>query len=1192
MDSKKSIITLSATIIFGIIFVAVVIVVLPQKGIVARESNTPQTSVQPIKMRLNLGPTEPQIDPSIGSGNASLAVIDQLFLGLTRWDEETGEAIPELAASWVASPDATVFTFTLRSDAYWTDGEQVTSRDVEYGILRSLDPATNAGWEYPLFVIENAEAYNNGNITDPDLVGITDVSRTKIRFDLNQPASYFPSVLAIPAARALPKGVIQTHGNAWTDLENIVTNGPYELREPSINLVKNDSFYNAGDVSINRVKFRTVDDTTGWEMYNTGDLDSDRVPNDQWGTAQSDPDLAPELVSAPSTCTYFYGFNTSKAPFDNPLVRKAFISAVDRQGVIDDGTGYAQIPALTFTPPGVFGHVDGYTAGVGLPYNATQAQQYLSDAGYPGGAGLPPITLMYNTSTGHQNIARAVQDDWWVTLGVSVTLSDLPWSDYLDLLSTDPPQIWRMGWCSDHTDAYNFLYDSVIPSKDRWGGWTNLTYEGYLDTAAVTVDLGPRADFYRYAEEILVETDAVMLPLYFYANGYATKPYLDRTFRYGGVGGWIADWQFSGMDYTYADTLDLNLGSVDQNFDPGLGSTNTVIDQLFVGLTRADDETGEPLPELATTWEASPDAAAFTFTLRSDAVWTDGTPLTAGDIRYGILRNLDPGLGSGYVSPLFVIVNASEYNNGDITDPNLVGITVLDDTHIRFDLTQSTSFLPSILDIRTARPLPEWTITEHGDGWTHPDNIVSSGPYRLQKESINLEKSPTFYGAADVQIEVVEFRMEDESTAWDLYQEGLLDSAQVPFDQWTSVQSDPDLAPELTIAPRNCTYYYGFNITKAPFDDPLVRKAFIAAVDRQGVIDEALGGPQNPALTFAPPTVFGHVDGYAAGVGIPHNPTQAQTDLSVAGYPGGVGLPPVTLVFNTSTGHQDIANAIQEDWWVTLGVSVTLSDLPWNDYLDLLSTDPPQIWRLGWCADHNDAYNFLFDGVVPPKDRWGGWTNPTYEGLLETAAATLDLGSRAAVYQSAEEILVETDAVMLPLYFFSSGYATKPYLDRTYGGGGLGGWIADWRITLVEQVLETTGGTLTSIDGDVVITIPGGTFPEPVMLTYSPCDGSPPAWNLAGFGQCFEINAYYASTGLEAFPSSAYLLEVFYDEADLGLIPEDTLALYYWSEPDWIMEPTSVVDTVNNLVTATPDHFSFWSLIGEIVRVFTPLVQK
>jgi len=498
-------------------------------------------------------------------------------------------------------------------------------------------------------------------------------------------------------------------------------------------------------------------------------------------------------------------------------------------------------------------------------------------------------------------------------------------------------------------------------------------------------------------------------------------------------------------------TITLNLGPDDPVIDPvdvnyG-GSAGLMVDnQLFVGLTKFDDQNITIEPHLASSWVQNGTATEFTFTLRSDAEWTDGSPVTADDVRYGILRSLDPAVPSPLAYVLFVINNAQEYHDGDITDPALVGVTVLDPTHIRFNLRESASHFPVIMALPPARPMPEWTITTHGSSWTEHANIVTNGAYELTEWihsiSMTLNKNPDYFDASEVQIDTIAFSIVDEATAWTMFQSGLLDSVHVPEGEWAGAMANPALQNLLHRAPRQCTYYYGFNTSKAPFDDPLVRKAFTAAINRQGLIDTVMHGIPSSALTYASPTMVGYVDGVLHGIGIPYNPTQAQTWLSDAGYPGGAGFPAVTLMYNDSAGHDVIADYARQNWIDNLGVTVTLDDLPWEEYLDLLNTDPPHIFRLGWCADHYDAVNFIGEGINPTF--FGGWSNVSYNTQLALAAQAPDESSRVAFYPAIEENVVETDAIMAPLYYSAYGMATDLHLIRSYSLGGYGGYIEDW----------------------------------------------------------------------------------------------------------------------------------------------------
>jgi len=641
-------------------------------------------------------------------------------------------------------------------------------------------------------------------------------------------------------------------------------------------------------------------------------------------------------------------------------------------------------------------------------------------------------------------------------------------------------------------------------------------------------------------------------------------------------------------------SVNLNLATEPPTLDPSLSSdttSNSVIDQLFIGLVNQDDETADIQPELATSWTISPDNTVYTFTLRSDAYWSDGNPVTAADVRYGILRTLDPATHSGHLSSFFdIIKNAEDYRIGIITDPDLVGVAVVDTTTLRITLEYPASYALTIFSFHGTRPMPQWTIEAHGvPTWTEAANIVTSGPYRLSEwdhnDHILLDKNSTYFDAGNVQIEQVKMWMVGENTAWQMYLDDQLDTVSVP----SGTSLDSILRQGVHTAPTACTYYYGFSKSQPPFNDPLVRKAFSAATNRRGLIRDKLDGIPQPALTYTPPGVFGHVDGYSEGVGIPYDPTVAQGWLAAAGYPNGAGLPPITLWFNTSDGHKRIAEYVRDSWYNTLGVSATIQSLPWNDYLSQLPDGLFQVWRLGWCMDYPDAYNFLNDGIN--RNNYGGWNNTTYEGLLDSAVLEQDPELRKSLYKQAEEILVETDAMMMPIYYYASVVATKPYLERKYPIGGFGD-IATWRITIAEETIGTSGGSLTSYDGDTVINIPAGTFDDDVILIQTPSYGMLPGGDLAGFGLVFDLEAVYADSGLPASPSQPYEISISYSEDDLGIIPEETLALYYWDGDQWVKEPSSVVDTDLNIVTATPDHFSNWSTLGEVERTYLPLTIR
>jgi oligopeptide transport system substrate-binding protein len=502
---------------------------------------------EPITVNLNLGTEPPTIDPALASDTTSIDVVEQLFLGLTDYNDLTMEVIPELATSWEVSEDGLVWAFHLRKDVKWTDGKPVTAHDIEYAVRRTCDPATASDYAYVLYIIKGAKEVNTGEITDLSHIGVKAVDDYTIQFALNQPAGYFPAIAGMWVARPVPKWTIEKYGDKWTDPENIVTNGSYLLKkwahDDEMILEKNPDYYEADKVQIERVHFvMVVEASTAMAMYENGELDCPgEVPLEDIDRIKADPVLSKELFIAPRLCTYYYGFNNTKPPMDNPLVRKAFSAAINRQSLIDYILKGEQVPATTFTCPGIFGHVLP-EEGVGIGYNPDAARKYLADAGYPGGKGLPEVTLMYNTSEAHAKIAQAIQQMWKEVLGVEVNVVNQEWKVYLKTLSEDAPQIYRLGWCADYADANNWVYENFHSiDSDNNPKWSNAEFDRVVEQAARESDPAKRLELYKRAEQILCEEEAAIAPIYFYTFVRMSKPYLIRTLA-PMAGDHIKDW--------------------------------------------------------------------------------------------------------------------------------------------------------------------------------------------------------------------------------------------------------------------------------------------------------------------------------------------------------------------------------------------------------------------------------------------------------------------------------------------------------------------------------------------------------------------------------------------------------------------------------------------------------------------------
>jgi oligopeptide transport system substrate-binding protein len=346
------------------------------------------------------------------------------------------------------------------------------------------------------------------------------------------PAAYFLPIIAY-VTTAVPSWVIEKYGDEWTEPENIVTNGAYKLKSwahyNEIVLVKNEDYFDADKVQIEEARFIYVmDQSTALSMYEAGELDSVEVPPVDMERIKSDPILSKEYYNGPVAVLGSTQINSEYPPMDNPLVRKAFAAAIDKETLVKYVLKGGQLPAYTVVPPGSFGRVE---EGIGIPFDPEVAKKYLADAGYPGGKGLPEVSYAFGSSDFNQNLAQALQKMWKDNLGVNVKLKAMEERVYWASVCEGAHQMWRMGNSSKFPDAHNFLY-TVFHSEygERNLRWKNNEYDKLVEDAAVERNPEKRKAFYRRAEEIIVEEDCALIPLYYYAYNILAKPYLSRTF--------------------------------------------------------------------------------------------------------------------------------------------------------------------------------------------------------------------------------------------------------------------------------------------------------------------------------------------------------------------------------------------------------------------------------------------------------------------------------------------------------------------------------------------------------------------------------------------------------------------------------------------------------------------------------------
>jgi ABC-type oligopeptide transport system substrate-binding subunit len=514
-------------------------------------------------------------------------------------------------------------------------------------------------------------------------------------------------------------------------------------------------------------------------------------------------------------------------------------------------------------------------------------------------------------------------------------------------------------------------------------------------------------------------------------------------------------------------TVRVSTVSEPSTLDPNLAQDSysiTPVEQLFLGLTNINNETEEVEPELAESWTVSEDGLTWTFNLRQDAVWSDGTPITANDFVYSAKRAVMPETASPYAYVLYIIKNAAAINQTaiptDTYDIDSLGVRAVDDHTVEFTLEAPASYFESISSLWTLRPVPSWAIEEHGDAWTDPENIVVSGPYMITEwrpaELLVFEKNPTYYDADGVQIDRVDLHIiTDQNTELALYEAGDLDvigdsATSLPIEVLALVRENPTLSAELHEGPRAATTYVGFTMTKPPFDNVLVRKAFSAAIDRETIVADVVGSGV-PATQFAPPGVFGAPD---PEVGIGYDVAQAQAWLAEAGYPGGEGFPTVTYRYFSNTLEEALAQALQAMWAENLNVNVELESMEFPAFL--ASTAPetpveemPEMWRLGWTADYPDENNWVYEvfHCTDSENRPRAECTEADE-LAKAAGRETDPETRAEMYGQVEQMMFGDEVRVAPYYHRGFTTLNKPFIQRAYPTFASPNWDS-WRV--VEQ---------------------------------------------------------------------------------------------------------------------------------------------
>lgn len=494
---------------------------------------------------------------------------------------------------------------------------------------------------------------------------------------------------------------------------------------------------------------------------------------------------------------------------------------------------------------------------------------------------------------------------------------------------------------------------------------------------------------------------------------------------------------------TYNLTFDL------ETMDPQLNSTvqgSIVLSNTFEGLVTFDQELN-PVPGTAESWKISDDGLVWTFKIRENAKWSDGKSVTADDFVYAWRRAVDPEVPCDYSYMLDLVENAIPAYSGEVP-PEELGVKAIDEKTLEVTLVSAAPYMIEIFGFPTLFPVRKDIIEQDPEGWAFkPELAISNGPFKLQEyaqnDVIKIVPNEHYWEKESVKLEEVNFAfISERSTALAAMEGEELDGINdVPSQEIPRLQTERD---DFSIEPYLGIYYYPFNVTKEPFDNLLVRKAFAYAIDRNAIVTTVTLGGQLPATGFIPTGVsHGGKDFREEGGDYGIDPMTAQVEearklLAEAGYPNGEGFPEVTLQYNTDESHKKVAEAIQQMWKQNLNVHVELTNLEGKVHYPMLERGEYQVARAGWIGDYNHPMTFLDMFLSESGNNHPQWRNKEYDQLINEIKTTSDEKKAEELMHKAEDMIME-DMIMIPIYYY-----THPMM--------MGNYVKDWYRSPLGQI--------------------------------------------------------------------------------------------------------------------------------------------
>lgn len=469
------------------------------------------------------------------------------------------------------------------------------------------------------------------------------------------------------------------------------------------------------------------------------------------------------------------------------------------------------------------------------------------------------------------------------------------------------------------------------------------------------------------------------------------------------------------------------------SLDPHLVYDGKIVNALFDGLAEFSNQNSDLTPSLATSWEKNADATVWTFRLRKDAKWTDGKTITANDFVYSWRRALNPELKTTYqVDLLYYIKNAERYNSKKGTAED-VGVRANDDFTLQVTMEKPTPFFDKFIALPVFRPVPQTAIEKFGENWTKPENIATSGAFKLteltSKNQIVIERNPQFWDNANTKLEKIIFISSEKKSllssepinAVDYYENGETDVTFVLNSPNKNFKTKKEFVKDYIKTKIAGTNYIYLNTTIKPFSDVRVRKALNLAIDREKLKEKDLA--IFPTYSFTP-----EFKGYENAKSGNFNPVEARKLLAEAGFPNGNNFPELELIRSNNEMNKEPAEFVQEQWQRELGIKVNIKSQEFKDFIkDRSALNYRGAAMGGWIGDYPDPYSFL--GLFDAEKNESGWNDKQFREMLTKANMETDVAKRYQLLSEAESYLIGQQPV-IPLAIQVYNMLCKPYIKN------------------------------------------------------------------------------------------------------------------------------------------------------------------